>query len=282
MKARAVNVYQYEDFRRFFRDLASSKWGRNGAEPTLQQWAQGLGYRSKRGIGMVLTGSRLPSREMLSRIASRLGLSALESRYVELLVTRERAHRAGKKVDAFDEALAALNARLSHHRVLSPGTFERIAPWHHLVLRQLVATPSFRYDLDWIGARLKNKVSPTEIRLALERLVEVGLLELDADPKRKYCLPRMSLRTSQDLPDAAIILHHLQMLKRAEEAMTEEAPTQRENLTLTLRVSARRLGEAKELLRKFREDFDRHFADGEADDVYQLLVHFFPHTQSST
>lgn len=274
------SIYNFVNFAEYLRSAAHQYLKRSERPFTAKRWAERLGYRSPQALTMVLTGKRLPSSEMIFKLADDLNLQASEKRYFELLVHLEKFRRAGKSVKSIVQDLEALNANFSKQQPLDAATFSYISDWYHLIIEQLVGTPNFREDAAWLRARLRDKVSEQEARAALKTLERLGLLL--RDDTGGLVRAQKGLATDIDVPSSAVRSHHKQMMLRAAEALDEQKVDEREMISHGLRFDRSRLAEAKAELRKFRDAFNERFYSECSNDIFQLNLQFFSHTASPT
>ncbi len=269
-----LNVFNFKDHKEYLRLAVKDRL----QAQTLDQCAARLGYRSPRSVAMVLNGQRLPSGEMLERFAEVLSLSSRERRYLELLVRLDNLQRRNLETDRVVQELQALNPRQDFHVFLNKQTFAPVSEWYYLVIRQMADGPGFVEDTAQIRRRLRNKVSESQIRSAIDTMLSLGLLARDPETG-KLTVDGASVRTQADVPSSAVRQHHRQMCGRALDTLMEQAVENREFCTATFRVDRRRMAAAKEALRQFRDHFIAEFRAEDGSDVGQLNLHFFFHTE---
>ncbi len=274
----AFNIFEFQEFPAFLTAASARLAPRLSAKRGCAGYlSRVLGYRSPRSIGMVLAGSRLPSKLMVDRLARKLLHTPSERRYLELLVEKEHRNRVGENITPLNQELLQLRPTpLSRHSIDIVG-FSQIFQWYYFVLRQLVQIPAIDLDPEKLSQRLRKKVSPEKIKEALIRLCHFGYLEKQGNA---YQVRHPDLITPADVPSQSLRLHHVQMLKRATEAIEEQPVEKREITSVTLRMRPEDLVEAKKRIRQFRDDFDAYFSKEEAGtEVYQLNLQLFSHTE---
>jgi uncharacterized protein (TIGR02147 family) len=111
--------------------------------------------------------------------------------------------------------------------------------------------------------------------LLLEKL---KFLERDKDGHLKLA-SQDPIIAIEEIPSAAGRKHHIEQMDLAKEALQRQPMQDREFSCLTLRVSRKKLPEAKKAIREFRDKFDKDFFDDAGEDVCQLNVQFFFQTQ---
>lgn len=243
-------------------------------------------------MGLVLNGQRLPTGALSAALANDLKLSATEAQYFELLVKRAKLAkrplsgrtsqteaRHAEQVRRVELEMERLKPRSLTPHYLEREAFVAIADWHHFAIKQLVTSPNFRDDARWISRKLRGKITPTQARAAIDRLLCIGLLE--RDPESRKLKPSVTnVFTQIDMPSRAVRVHHAQMMDRAKEAIDEQEISNRELNSLTMIFDKSRLEEAKKALREFRDRFNQEFlvATNASETVYQLNFQFFEHT----
>lgn len=226
---------------------------------------------------MVLAGSRLPSKLMIDRLARRLLHTPAERRYLELLVEKANTARHGGDPVRLDKELAGLKPVPVERTVIDMADFSQIFHWYYFAIRQVVQIPGVDTSPESIYLLLKKKVPVEKIKEALIRLCYFGYLQKDIDGN--YSVRQAAVMTPSDVPSSALRMHHAQMMKRATEALEEQPVEKREITSMTLRVRAKDMAEAKKRIRQFRDEFDSQFGKEDGESVYQLNVQFFAHTQ---
>lgn len=270
-----VSIFDFENYRDFLMSAGFPQGNYNSRSNTLQKWANRLGYRSPSSLNMVLKGARLPSREMQRALIKDLKLNTKEAEFFELMVEKEKAEKKGQDHGDILEKLNRLSGGKKSFS-LPLQEFSSMSKWYFLVIKQLVSTPGFIDDVEWIHKKLRRRVSQRNIRQALETLEDLGLLERDA--MGKLVATGKNLKISNGNQSAALQSHHGGMIEQGFHALTDLSPEKRQICSATLKMPAHRLEEAQEYLFKFLEEFDQKFYSEEAEDVFQLNLQLFPHT----
>ncbi len=270
-----VNIFEFDNFRDFLMIAGFPEGNYNGRSNTLQKWANRLGYKSPSSLNMVLKGARLPSREMQRALIKDLFLGSKEAEFFELMVEKEKCEKKGKPNTEILEKLNKLSGGKSSFQI-PLKEFSLVSKWYFLVIKQLVGTPGFIEDIDWIHKKLRKKVSGRNIQLALDTLEELELIIRD---ESGFLAPTSkSLHMKNGPQSAAIQSHHGGMIEQGFNALTDLNTEKRQVSSLTMKMPADRMKEAQEYLFKFLEEFDQKFFTDEASEIYQLNLQFFPHT----
>lgn len=243
----------------------------------LGSWAKRLGYKSPSSLSMILTGERIPSEEMIDKLAEDFSMSSRERQYLKLLVNLEKARKRNQETSE----LLKLIQKMANER--EDGELEKqtqlgTQEWYIYVIRELLQGQKFVEDENWISARLRRQVNPMQIRHALQRLEELGHLVRDE---------RGELSTNEQNPLPKHFLsaqgaskHHYSALEMAMHALAEHEYTDPHFCASTLSFKKDDLEDAKSYISDFIKGFSERFRSQEGDEVFQLSTQFFSLTKS--
>ena len=160
---------------------------------------------------------------------------------------------------------------------LSLDLFRVIADPIHYVILDSTFLDDFQADPQWISSRLGASI--TEVKLAIERLFSLGLME----KKKGRWVKTQSHVTTADkhLTSSALRKHQRVVIERALHALDNEPIERRSSNSLTLSANPRKLPQAKRLIEKFMTEMAQLLNDGPQTDVYQISLALFPITKIS-
>jgi uncharacterized protein (TIGR02147 family) len=173
---------------------------RKNQDYSLRAFAKALSLNPSQ-LSRVINGTQNLSLGMAQSVAERAFRSKRErllfSAAVELAIARRPSLRqeALKKVSRWLDPESPANLSLEAMVV--------IAEWHHFAILDLVSLPQIPHTAAAIAAYLG--VSQIETKLAIERLLKLGLLTKDGERLRKTTAV---LQTPTDLSSAALRRHH--------------------------------------------------------------------------
>lgn len=240
--------------------------GKNRKKPIpLKTWAEKLGYKTSRSLELIIAGDRFPSEDFIFKLAQTQKLTAAERTYLSLMVKRGRLLQKRKDVKDIEEEMDRLRPAKFQIQYVDNETFQRVSEWYPLVIRQLAMTPQFKKDIGWISKKLRGKITSSQIAAAL---AEWEGLAFD----------RRALYSPQDIPSQAIRTFHKKMLQKAIEAVDEVPVEKREYNSVTFRASKEDLPKLKKQLREIVDGLNASFNNESANDVFQLSIVLFPHT----
>ncbi len=183
-----------------------------------------------------------------------------------------RSLAEARQSKAFPELAAAEPFPASEARALDNDAFRAIADWYHYAILELTFTASAKTDPRWIAAQLG--ISALEAKLAVERLLKLGLLRKDGRKLRKT---DQTLDTAnQHLTTPALRRRQKQILEKAIVALEEVPIEVRSHTAYTMAIDPRRLPEAKRRIAAFRDELSVFLEGGHRVRVYELSLALFP------
>ncbi len=267
------NVFQYTDYRILLADHYREKKARN-RRWNYSVWARQLGLKSPSTLVMILKGQRHPSSDLARSIATYLKLDEQRANFFQDLVLLQKSESNPRMTVLLLEKLS-LKSSGGKFRLLSQDQFYAIANWYYYAIRELTKVVGFHEDAKWISEQLHGRVSPALVRVAIDKMLELGILERGKGGK-KLIPSNGHLDTTTDLADEGLKRYHEGVLEKAKQAVRELAPARREISGGCFAIKASRIPEAKSLIRKFHRDLCELLEEENADVVFQIETSFFP------
>lgn len=271
-----INIFDFTDYKAFLLKKGLPRGHYSHGHKNLNNWAKRLGYKSPSSLSMILSGERLPSEQMIKKISKDLKLTPRETRYFKLLVELEKTQKQNKDSGKIQEEIKKLNTEKNSYQI-DLKNFTTISEWYYLAIKQLISTPNFIEDEQWIYKRLRKKVSIGQIRLALKDLEDLEIIKRDTTGRFQVIKP--GLITSNDVPSSAIRKHHSGMIELAKTALIEQDVNERQINSTTLKVNSADIPEAKKFIFDFIKEFAARFNCDASENIYQLNVQLFELTK---
>jgi uncharacterized protein (TIGR02147 family) len=155
---------------------------------------------------------------------------------------------------------------------LSAAQYRVVGEWQHFAILTLMRTKNFQSNTAWIASRLG--LSEAKVESAIARLVSIGTLERTADGK----LTRnpQKFRTTDDVVDMSVRRSHAENMDLAKDALDQVSIHERDFTHVTLAVDPEKMSMAKELIRKFQDEFAKLVESGNSTEVYRFSMQYFP------
>ena len=267
-----VNVFEYLDYREFLRDFYAERKA-NEYGFSYRAFSKRAGLRSTNYLKLVMDGDRNLTPEMAQQFARGCGLADRAADYFCELVAFNQAQSAAERNRCHQRLGRFKQYRTLHKLDAAQAAYH--STWYLPVIRELAARPDFDPDPKWIAHALLPKISVSEARVALDTLIQLGLLVTD---EQGHVRQAQSLVTTGPGPlGHHIVNYHRTMLERAAAAIDEVPRDEREISSLTLCVSQDVLLDLKERIREFRREL-LQLAEltGTPERVVQLNFQLFP------
>lgn len=204
-------------------------------------------------LSKVLKNKRKPSQAMIEASLRTLGH---KERSIQKIIRNEK--------------------NVTSYRMLKDDEFEILSDWIHFAILQLIGTKGFESSPAWIAKRLG--VTTVQIEKALGRLTRIGKVNIiDGEYQATGKTHTWDCLTSTTV---ARRLFQKRLLELGAKKIEEIPFDDRENSSLTIACSKQLLPEVKKKILRFKKDLDNFItAHGKQDEVYQLIVGFYPLTQ---
>lgn len=267
-------LFGYTDINTFLRDVLHAKKQRNPSFST-RAWSRRLGFRNPSLLIDILKGRRKLKPELGYRIAEDLQLSQEEHAYYDVLVLLTSA-KSTKERDFYNGLLKALRPD-PQRSALKLSHFQLVADWYHFTLLETLSLKDFKNDPDYLCKRLRGRLTPEMIRLAIQRLKQLGLVkETESKLKRSEGNPVLK----DEIPSIAVKNHHRQLLSKAREALFEQNIEQRDFRSTQLALKRENYDKAKKLIQDFHRAMQKLAEKEEKGEaIYAFNSQFFQLTR---
>ncbi len=208
---------------------------------------------------------KLPS-DKAQLIVKKLGFSPIEK---QKFLTSLQASRASLA------ALALQNIAVPASTIDEERHFRIISEWEHYAVLTLAKVEGFQSNTAWIANRLG--ISELRARSALNRLLEAGLLKQDA--KKGVTPTHARITTTEDIASESLRQAHKEALEMGARKLDTVEVLDRDYSIETLAFDPGKLGEAKALIREFREKLGALVQGDAPREVYQFCIQLYPLTQ---
>ena len=184
----------------------------------------------------------------------------IAARSLSYLLGNETARETPKNSSDFQKINANLVTMLSQ--------------WFYFAILELIHVKSFKPDLEWISTTLK--IDKKEVEIAVNRLIDLGFITVNEDGSWTDTFLNLTNITGPVFSKAQTN-YQRQLRELSIIALSDTDSSQRDHSSMTMAIDPKRLPEAKEALKKFRQEFCANIQkDSHPEEVYQLTLSFFP------
>ncbi len=251
-----LDIYQYTNYRKFLQDFYDSEKERNPEKFSFRYFAKRAGFSTSNFLYLVMHGKRNLSFESIHRFARAIGLGSRETLFFESLVHYNQVADPIEKSRAFEKLLSFREYRQA--KKLTKEEYEYFSRWYFAVIRELIALPEFQESPAWIVKKLRGKISREEARLALRKLLELGLINRGSSGRLRQA--DQNLATDEEISSAALFRFHNEMIEKGRESLALQA-NEREVSALTMSLSKGQFEEIRKKIQELHRDVQRLIAD---------------------
>lgn len=273
-----ISVFHFQDPQKYLSRCFQARKKEN-PKFSIRAWSKELGFRSHSILVHLLSGEKKIRPHQVSLLCKGLGLNLKEADYLKTLVEFQHAQKFETRVQ-LRKRLRHLNPHQNEWKEIELDRFEIISEWIHMAILAMADLKGFQAIPQKIAQQLITPVSPHEIRLALNRLKQAGLLV--ADEEKGLNIHHHSTSTSNDIPNEGLQKYHRDVMSLASQALENTQVKDREFQALSITIEKKDLPLAKEMIRKFCKELNQSLLTTSGDEVYQLNLQFFPLLKSTT
>lgn len=211
-------------------------------------------------ISRILSGKRTLTKKMANKIAEALCLPPSEKDEVESLFSAEQDYSNQDQIG----------------KELSIECFTAMKDWYHYGITQMINLDSFIEDYKLISRMLS--ISEIEAKLAVNRLINLGIL--DRDENGKLYRTSSHFTTTTDIASSGLRHFQKQILEKAILSLENDPIDERDITSITVAIDESKIKEAKQEIKKFRLKMAEFMSQGERTRIYNLGIHLIPISKS--
>lgn len=209
-------------------------------------------------LSQLLSGARPLTHRTANLMATRLGLDPAAASQLMAQVSSGKPRMAAPKAPADTTALSVEEFRL-------------LADWEHFAVLALAGVAKNQIKPEWIAHRLG--ITAHRAAEVFARLEKLGYVQKCGAGFRQTTAP---LRTTQDIPSAAIKQYHAQNLEKAKASLYEHIVEERYFGSATFALDPAEVPHFKTFLRRTREKAQKRAGRGRPNRAYHLSLQLFP------
>lgn len=264
-----MEIQYFSDYRNYLRSVLENRVGEN-SQYSMRAFARDL-KMTPQMLSFVLNKKKNISSEVAAKIAERLSLSPTDTdHFLDLVMLMHTKSGVIKKI---------IEARIQERQSNSDQKFQNldveifkvVGDWLHYAILELTQVRNFQSNPTWISKRLG--VTIFEVEQALQRLLQLELLEIDAHGKINRT--NIHLTANYACPNAALRRLAKQFLERAIESLEEQEQDERDITNITMAIDPKLLPQAKLMIADFRRKLCKYLEQGQRTEVYTFAPSLF-------
>ncbi|MGE3610246.1 MAG: TIGR02147 family protein [Bacteriovoracaceae bacterium] len=208
-------------------------------------------------LSKILAGKRKPTPKVITKICERLSVGpTLTDKFLK--TSREKKTHTSNTDQNFE--------------LIAEDTFVYISNWYYAAILELTFTDEIKDDPQYISSALG--ITVTEAKIAIERLLRLGLLSKEASVLKKTSAHITNF--TPGFTSSANKEFQRQILKKALEAIDLVNGPDKDITSMTMAIDVDKLPEARKIIAQFRRDMCAFLEDGEQTRVYNLGIQLYP------
>lgn len=265
-------VFEYEDYRLFLKDYYEHQKATTSFF-SYRYFSKKAGFSSPNFLKLVIEGARNLSSEGVDKFSKALQLTSQEKIFFRALVEFNQEKDIDKRARAVKVLMKSQVFRTSHS--LSQEELNYYMRSYYVAMREMVGLKGFKEDYAWIANHFRPRLRQEQVEAALADLVELGLLERDADGN--LIQAHVVVQTSSEVSSSLVADYHKEMIRLGSESIDRFAREEREISGTCFTCSKQDVEKFKNMVREFRKQVLVESNQSENPDcVYQLNFQLFP------
>lgn len=271
-----MDVYQYEDFRRFledsFEEKREAKPASGEGKYTHRRLASEAGFTNPGYFNDVIKGRRTLSDKATEKLAGVFGLKANEAEYFRLLVAYGQGKDGEERQELYKQMLFRRN-RSSFVR-LNPGNSKYYQDYHYPLVRSAIQVFDFRGNYEDLAKFIRPSVPVATLKKCVRDLCEWGLLVQGADGRYQP-----AFKNQEPAPSMGDLVKRLnrEWVVQAADALFAFPKEERYIYSALLTVGAKTFAEIQKRIDGFREEIiGLAKREEKPDRVMQFNIQHFP------
>jgi len=255
-----------ELYRHYLNDELAKRCEKNSAY-SLRAFAKALEIDAGT-LSKLLNGTQPLSFKMAEKILPKLELTpAQQTQFFQSLAQTQGV----RKLQRIQGPLK-LSERQYKGDDLSIEYYRVIADWYHIALMEMTYLKNFRPDPRYLAQELG--IGITEAKLAIERLIGLGLLE-KKNGKIVKTNEKLST-TDRHLTTPALRKNQKQFLEKAIHSLENDPLEERSHTNMTMAINSSKIETAKKMIREFQMALCNYLESGNRDRVFNLSIALYP------
>jgi uncharacterized protein (TIGR02147 family) len=223
-------------------------------------------------LSLILKKKRKITHNVAKKVVHALGLSELEVKYFQLLLSSEINNDEGQK-SYFKNKISEFH-RQYHQTILDLEKFKMIQDWRYSAILECVLmaqTKNIPFNAKGFAKLLG--LTMAQINESLNKLIDLKLIEKTENGYRR--IDTGLIESPTEIPSESLRNFHKQVMHKAIKAVDDQDTNRRSFSGMTMSINTKKLPEAKLKIQNFIKELSEFLEDDNRDEVYQLSVGLF-------
>lgn len=227
-------------------------------------------------LPLVMAGARSLSANALEKLIPFLGLKTREAAYLNMLRQLSEGETQEARLSAFEQI-----KKIANYQLLNPKEIEAyqyLNDWCFVAIREMAAMEGFKAEAKWIHARLRGQVTLSQVKNALEFLIQNRFLTLH--PDGRVTQKEKDIECVGGVYRLALGRFHSEMLRVSSDVMATSKADERAITGYTMAFSSEQFPEVRKILDEAVGRIEALGKNGKhADTVYHTTLMAVPLTK---
>ncbi len=272
-KALPPDISKYDCHRAFLCDFFTAKKAARSSF-SHRQFATMAGFKSPNYLLLIMQGKRNLSNEAAEGVANAMSLRGPEKRIFLALVRLANAQTPDETALANKERLVGIKHLIT--KIIPSWHVEVHSRWYHPLVRELIFLPGFKPSGEYISKKLKGIITPEQAWDSFVLLQRAGYIAQRLDGT--YTALNPVIDTGDFVFQRGVMDgHHRETLDMWSKNIDKLTPAHQERGLINIPVSAAKIGELRERMRRFQDEIIGWLQnEPAADSLVQLGVYLMP------
>lgn len=210
-------------------------------------------------------------------IARNGNLRPKEIEFFKALIEFDHADSHSTKNEAFQRIVDLRKNRMVCRLV--DNQYLYLSDWYNPVVRELLCSPNFTGDLQWVGDQMVPAIGLREVKRSVQLMEELGMIQTTNDGKSWQAVDAV-VSTPSEVLSLAVIEYHREMLQRASCSLELFGADHRDIRSVTVGISKEKFAKLKtQLTAVWNEILEECQEEDSIELVVQLNMQLFPLTK---
>lgn len=217
----------------------------------------------------ILAGKQVPSVKVCDRLIEGLGLCPeRKDKFLASVATRHRSRNLQRLSSVFKTSVEEVEPV-----PLESETYRVIAEWYHVAILELTCLDEPICLPRKVAAQLGISIS--EAQLALDRLLQLGLLKRDKDGGYFKASAQLS-SVDKSVTQTAFRKNQKQFLEKAIFSLEQNSIQERSHTSMTMAIDPDKLPCARKMISEFNQVLCAFLESGNKKQVYNMSIALYP------
>ncbi len=224
-------------------------------------------------LSRLLNGKQFLSKKLALTILKNINLEPADEKvFLESALKSQMT----RELQRFPKSLRTWLPKQVYHS-LDTDLYRIISDWYHVAILELTYVENFKSDARWIASQLD--ISIAEAKLAVDRLVRLGLLE---EKNGQWKKSKEQLTSgNKNITNSALRKQQKQFLEKAIDSLEQNKIHERSITSMTMAIDPAKIPIAKKMIQQFNRDLCQFLESGKRKKVYNLEICLNPLQQGA-